>query len=50
MKKYRLLVLAAILIFANNLRADDLVLATITIKEDSGFPRNLEYEVKVQYQ
>jgi hypothetical protein len=41
--RLRLLVFPVILIYASILTADDSVLATITVKENSGYSRDLEY-------
>jgi hypothetical protein len=43
MKKSNLLVLAVILFCTGDLKAEDSILATITVKENVGYPRNLEY-------
>jgi hypothetical protein len=49
MKKCIMLVFPILLICASILRADDSVLATVTVKENAGFPRDLEYaECQVQ--
>jgi hypothetical protein len=43
MKNFNLLILGIILICNGNLRSDDSLLATITVKENSGYSRDLEY-------
>jgi hypothetical protein len=43
MRKYILFAFASILICTAALRADESVLATVIVKEDSGLPRRLEY-------